>query len=196
MLSLIVNKRPKIQWKTGMCKINESPCQLQLEARCFIVYFSPPRGVEWSFLQRWLVYAYFPVFTKKKKKSSCFTARGKPLRRRLHKYEMVCGCLFAEILAAQAFSILLKIWSRSCRRLSRASPQTKNNIGRSLSTSTASISSLILNSHPVHPLVREYKIAKSLNNKLNLRFIFSQKTDYFLTQNHFLSRAYMSPLRN
>lgn len=38
MLSLIIIKRTKDLVKTGMCKINEAPCQLQLEARRFIFF--------------------------------------------------------------------------------------------------------------------------------------------------------------
>lgn len=41
MSSLIINKRTKDLVKTGMCKINESPCLLQFEARCF---FFVPKG--------------------------------------------------------------------------------------------------------------------------------------------------------
>ncbi len=121
MLSLIIIKRTKDLVKTGMCKINESPCQLQLEARCFICC-CPPRGVEWLFLQHGLVYRYFSSLSKKKKKKQTqkiflFYSSRKATQ---ETFAYVWGGLWGlsvKILAAQALAFILRIWSRSCHCL-------------------------------------------------------------------------------
>lgn len=155
-----------------MCKINESPCQLHLEARWFIFFFLQR---EWNgfYSMDWFtvfqsVLKNRPILQLQLHQNQKLNIWGKPLRRRLHMCETVCGVLSAGILAAQALAFSLHYLIRELHRhllQARSSSQwnqhlsvrplyRQNSINRSLNMSAASISSLILNSHPVHPLVR------------------------------------------
>lgn len=49
--------------KTGMCKINEPPCQLQLEARCFICFVLQGEWNGCFYSMDWFT-VMFPVFQK------------------------------------------------------------------------------------------------------------------------------------
>lgn len=158
MLSLITIKRTKDLVKTGMCKINESPCLLQLKARCFFLFFCPPRGVEWLFLQHGLGYSYIPVFTKI---LLFYRAPQRSEKSRLFVY-MRWSVRFAHIVVVHAvafFSICDLEGAPPLLQHNKDHPlqQTlyrQNNFNRSLCMSAASISSLLVNFHPVHSLVR------------------------------------------
>lgn len=134
-------------------------------------FFCPPRGVEWLFLQE-CSYKYFPVFPKNLPALQFEESRSEDILRWSVGFVWRGPC-------SLGFSILLHIWSRSCHQYLSVRPLCRqNSINRSLSMSAASIASLMQNFHPVHPLVWSYKMAQSLDNKQNLHFIFSQKTDF------------------
>lgn len=110
MFSLIIIKRTKDLVKTGMCKINESPCQLQLEARCFIVFVLQGEWNGCFYSMDW----FTVIFQSFSKKSHCFTVTAPPrskaehLRKATQKtFGYIWGGLWGlstQRLAAQAFS--------------------------------------------------------------------------------------------
>lgn len=139
-----------------MCNINESPCQPQVGARCLFVLQGEWNGC--SYKTNW--FRYFSVFSKvflynlrkASKKTFCAHLRW--------SVEFVC-----KSPCCSGISNLL-ICSRSyhCLWYQRGTLYNKNQLGvrplyrqnsisGSPSTAAASISSLMLNFHPVHPLV-------------------------------------------
>lgn len=144
--------------KTGMCKINESPCQLQLEARCFIFLSSKGSGMVVSTAWTGLVISQsfqknLPVLQFEESHSAgtyCMK----------WSVGFVCGDTQASALSSTSDPGAATASFYSEELFTTKSPLSirplhrHNSTNSSLSTSAASISSLILHSHPVHPLVR------------------------------------------
>lgn len=98
--------------KTGMCKINESPCQLRLEARCFIYFvlqgeWNGVYGLDWLTV----ILQSFPKKQKTNKKNNNNNKLPVLQFEEIHS-EDVCmlmrwseGGLSIEILAAQASAV-------------------------------------------------------------------------------------------
>lgn len=128
--------------KKGMCKVNEAPCQLGLEARCFLVFLQGERN---GFV--------FSSSLSGKKKSLRFpgaAAQWGGLRGWL--VEPHCNC------------------SSGCSSCNNFNRPHKRDLLLAFPHPFLIISTLLQNCR--------------ISNKLNLQFLFSQKT-FFLTQTHF-----------
>lgn len=170
-----------------MCKINEPPCQLQFRSKMFH-FFCPTREVEWLSLTALTELHLFSSFFKNRFTVTA-SRRSKAEHVRKSHSEDVCihvrssvefVCRDAPALVSSIQELLFT--ARSSLQLKKKLNKTKQPQHQSpLQTNqhqqiTQHICCFSTKSH-FHP---EYKTAKSLNNKLNLHFIFSQKTDFFV----------------